>query len=292
MLSVIGGCAVAAFAGACGSSTRVITTTKTVAPQPQLPTSGSAVVAGAKGTAVVTPAAHTSVPTGATGPAAATPAGGAGAAAAPSAAATATPGATTPTVAAHHKTDAAKRAADAANLAAARRTSRALVGALNLGTPVLTTNTDASTVTVAIPQANACSAGQGAQGTISKGLRQALPFVHKVSVTVSGGQALSAYQASACPAHFATTKRPVLWSHSGSGTFTQAFKVTGKSWTLDYATHGTFLQVLVLKSGVVQPNGISAGKKATGSMTYPGPGTFELRVAGDAIWSLRVVGGR
>ena len=128
--------------------------------------------------------------------------------------------------------------------------------------------------------------------SLSKQLRSALPFVRRVTVAVQGtGDALSEVR-SACGPALGARAGEVFLTQSGSGAFrSELLDVTARRWSIDYASDGSFLEVVVLKDGRVLRSTISGTAGATGSRTFDGVGTYRIRVAGDGRWAVRVRAG-
>jgi hypothetical protein len=149
----------------------------------------------------------------------------------------------------------------------------------------------ARTVAVIVDKASACTARPGDAARITQQLRQALPFVRTVTVTVAGGgESLSTYVSTHCKSpRLPSGPGRIAYSQTG-GHFatTKPFTVHSKRWTVDFENDSSFFAVFLLRNGKTQPQTITAKKRGVGSKTFTGAGTFQLKIVGSGAWMVRV----
>jgi hypothetical protein len=151
---------------------------------------------------------------------------------------------------------------------------------------------DALSVAIAIPASEACTAQAGDQASIERQIKLIASFVQTVTITVAGsGSSLVAYLGAHCSGN-ALPSGPgaVVYQHAGKGVLTKppSFTVTAPRWSIDYANQGSYLSVFVFRNGKLQPQPIALTHRGSGTKTFTGPGSIQLKIAGSGHWSVRV----
>ncbi len=147
------------------------------------------------------------------------------------------------------------------------------------------------TVTIAIPAGAACTAEPRDEARIVRQLRQAVPFLSRVSVRASGSdRALSSYVSARCPrSRLPAGPGRVVYRRTGRGFLTtRSFTVHSRRWSVEFENGGAFFALFVLRNRKVQPKTITARRRTAASKTFTGPGTFRLRISGSGHWTVRV----
>jgi hypothetical protein len=147
------------------------------------------------------------------------------------------------------------------------------------------------TLVITIPADSACTARPGDEARIVHQLKQGAPFVSTITIAVAGsGQSLSRYVAARC-ARSALPSGPgrVAYYQTGRGfVTTRSFTIRFARWTIDFENDGAFFAAFVLRNGKPLPQVITASKRAVGSKTFNGAGSFRLRISGSGRWAIRV----
>jgi hypothetical protein len=152
----------------------------------------------------------------------------------------------------------------------------------------------ASSLTIAIPQASACTATPADEQRIKTVLRRLLPFAKKVGVTVSGtGQPLGQYVSKHCkPRRIPSGSGRVIFDKGGAGFVTSPpVKVTAKHWTIAFDSEAAFFQVAVTRQDGTKVGNINSRGRGVGQKTFAGPGTFRLKISSPATWRIQVRNG-
>lgn len=149
------------------------------------------------------------------------------------------------------------------------------------------------TARLAVTRDSACETRPGVdERSLSKQLRAALPFLRRVTVTVQGSSGSLTKVRETCGPELEAQKGEVFVQQRGTGAFrSRLVDITAKRWSIDYASDGSFIDIVVLKDGRELRSTISGTAGATGTRSFDGVGTFRIRVAGDGRWAVRVRGG-
>lgn len=148
----------------------------------------------------------------------------------------------------------------------------------------------AEAIKITIARADACNGRLGDEKRMVLQLKHQLAFLREVTVVVAGtGQSLSVYVGMRCKVlELPPTKGRIVFAKTGTGFLTtEPFTIRSKRWTIDYKNSGTYFNAFVVKNDKVQQRPISSRKRNVGSMTFRGPGTFRLQIAG-SDWEVRV----
>lgn len=182
----------------------------------------------------------------------------------------------------------ARRRAERLLATAARRSASALARAS--GYEGATVVVSGARVEYGIPAAEACSAPATGPRSLAALTRAALPRVRRVSVTVAeAGRSLAPYAAGRCSVGaLPATPRPLVPTSGSGAAETGLFRVGRGSWAVDYATSGSFLEVLVLEDAETLSATTQQKGPGNGKLVFDGPGTFALRIAGDGRWKVQV----
>jgi hypothetical protein len=172
------------------------------------------------------------------------------------------------------------------------RAATAILGQLGLPVTSVAVTRNADAITIAIPKSAACTATSADEPRAKLILGKLLPLVKKINLTVAGsGQSLGAYVAAHCGAG-GVPPGPgrVLFHKSGAGfVTTQALKVTASRWTVAYESQASLLQISVYPKGSRHALGtVAVQGRRKGKKTFSGPGTFVLKTASPAIWTIEV----
>ncbi|HVE67538.1 MAG TPA: hypothetical protein VNB64_03050 [Solirubrobacteraceae bacterium] len=150
-------------------------------------------------------------------------------------------------------------------------------------------------VAIAVRRSQACSRTAPTNDRLTDRIRNGLPEVRTVRVTVTGtGQSLAAYRRARCApsAPAAPTPSPgggTVYSKRGAGPFTTpTFTIAARTWTVTYRNDADFFEASVLKDGRPQPFVLSRSRPGSATETLRGPGRFQLRVTAGDSWSLSV----
>jgi hypothetical protein len=148
------------------------------------------------------------------------------------------------------------------------------------------------TIAIAIATDSACTATAGDEARIVRQIEQVAPFLNAVTVRIAGsGQSLSSYVS----AHCSGSRLPagpgrVVYRRTDKGfVTTSSFTVRSQRWSVDFENDGSFFAAFVLRyTGKPLPRTITSTRRASGSRTFAGPGTFRLRISGSGRWTVRV----
>ena len=156
----------------------------------------------------------------------------------------------------------------------------------------LSATPNGDTIKATIPAADACSTGPDVQRKVAARIRQAVPFVRTVQITVGGtGKSLDDYSRTSCSGLGlpAGGKGRVLLTLRGSSfKTTQSFTVHARRWTVEYVNGGKFLQLFPIKGGLPTTGAFTATARGAGRHVFTGAGTYTLRIGSLGSWVVRV----
>jgi hypothetical protein len=172
------------------------------------------------------------------------------------------------------------------------RVSASILAQFGLPVSSIAVSRAADSLTVAIAKSGACTATRADEPRIKLVLGKLLPRVKTISITVGrSGPSLSDYVAANCkPRTVPGGPGRVLFHKDGAGFVkTDTIEITAKRWTIAYDSRASALRVSVYKKGGKRAVGtLSARGRRTGEKTFEGPGTFVLRIASPATWTIEV----
>jgi hypothetical protein len=176
-----------------------------------------------------------------------------------------------------------------AGLAVRRAVSDTLAGLGYAGAKVDVSG-GGSVVDVGVRRSQACSRTAPIGDRLVARIREGHPGMHTVRVTVTGtGLALTAYRRARCATAAPAGDGAVVYSKSGTGPLTTPpFTIAARTWTVTYRNDSDFFQASVLKGGRLQPFVLSSTHRGTGTATFHGPGSFQLKVTAGDAWSVSV----
>lgn len=152
----------------------------------------------------------------------------------------------------------------------------------------VTVSASGRVVSVVLARKDACKARPDEAKRILAALRQSVEWPRTVKVSVAGSpQPLGAYVAANCAKRTLPGGRGrVVLVKSGSNLFqTKPFKITSKTWSVEYVNSGSYFQIFALGS---RPQTFSTKKARSGTKRFKGPGTFRLHISGSRDWTVRV----
>jgi hypothetical protein len=149
-------------------------------------------------------------------------------------------------------------------------------------------------IQAAVPAADACSATANTDSLIAGRIRQSLPFVQSVQISVGNtGIPLSKYLSDNCANENLPGGRGpvVLTQRAQPGTTfgsTRQFTVHSSRWTVEYVNPGKVLQILPMRGSAITTGVFTVAKRGAGRRVMTGAGTYTLRIAGLGAWVVRV----
>jgi hypothetical protein len=146
-------------------------------------------------------------------------------------------------------------------------------------------------VRAVVPAGDACASASDTEGRIAARIRQAVPVVQSVHITVgASGRSLSEYVRQHCAGlGLPGGSGRVVITEQGSGlATTRSFTIHSRHWTVEYVNRGSFLQVLPMKSGAPTVGAFGVSRRGAGRRVVTGAGRFQLRVGGSGDWLVRV----
>jgi len=153
----------------------------------------------------------------------------------------------------------------------------------------------ASSVTLGIPSSNACPLPPDATTRITKNIKRGAPWVRSVSLTIAGSsQSLASYRSAHCrkvePPEVGSGKL-LLTASANTYATTHTFKVTGRRWTISWASFGGFFSAQASKDGKATSDYLYSTAPGSGKKTFTdGPGTFQVTANGPD-WKIEVYDG-
>jgi hypothetical protein len=157
--------------------------------------------------------------------------------------------------------------------------------------PTVTVASSGTAVRAALSRQEACTATSRTEGRLVSALRDGLPWLDSARIVVDRtGQPLSQYVRAHCrPVTLPKGNGPVRLLKSGTYLAkTGSFTIHSDRWTVEYINGGSYLQVVVLKSGVPSSAGVQVTKRGPGRRVFRGAGKVALQIAGSGEWIVRV----
>ena len=187
--------------------------------------------------------------------------------------------------------DAAAAVPESQRARVAKKTAALTFKILGFHPAQLTVTPTGDAVRATVTASDACSNDPGSEGTITTRIRQALPFVRSVRITVvPSGQPLAQYVRAGCrQLGLPGGRGPVVLTLRGSNfADTKPFTVHSRRWTVEYVNSGSFLQVFPLKGDEPGPGAFTVSKRKAGRQVMTGAGTYRLRIGAMGGWVVRV----
>lgn len=150
-------------------------------------------------------------------------------------------------------------------------------------------------INVLVTRASACNAVAKDEPSMVVLIKEGAPIVRSATFEVAGtGQQLGYYVINCKREKMPSGPGRVVFKHTGvSGPYTSPkFEVKSKKWALEWENQGSSMACIVLavagesKGEYFKP--IGEQKRGAGRNVYTGSGTFQLKIHGAALWSVRV----
>lgn len=151
------------------------------------------------------------------------------------------------------------------------------------------------TVNVVVTRASACNAIAKDEPAMRARIRKSAPVIRSLRFEVAGtGEELGYYVLRCKRPQMPDGPGQVVYEHTGvGGPFkSKRFAIEGKRWAIEYENVGNSLAVIVIAAGgnskgdYYEP--IGSQKRGVGRKVYKGSGSFELRIHGGGLWTVRV----
>ena len=172
---------------------------------------------------------------------------------------------------------------------AVNKAMRVIFEGLRLTGAKASLSADRRTLTITVPASSVCTATRTDDATLTRGVKDILPFVRTVIAIVSpGGERLSAYAARCKPPVPPAGTGRVIYEKSGIGHFeSPKFRVRSRRFAVEWAHEGGTIVVFVKKGKKTSPKAVGSHKSG-GRQSYKGPGKFSLDITGDGEWTVRI----
>jgi hypothetical protein len=191
----------------------------------------------------------------------------------------------------HSKRQLSAKELTRARIGAVRDVVEATLVAAALNHSSFTVSGDGNRVEVSVARADACTVAPADAGRVTSQLTGALGTAHGVQVRVAGTKlTLPRYVKRNCmQAPAATGTGKLVFSSSSSGiVMTPAIRIRNSSWTVEWDSASSLLQIYLYKDGKLVSLAANQAKRGPGTRTFTDPGRYQLKVAGTGDWTVRV----
>ena len=150
-------------------------------------------------------------------------------------------------------------------------------------------------INVIVTRASACNAVAKDEASMVLLIQEGAPIVESATFEVAGtGQELGYYVVNCRREKMPSGPGRQVFEHTGvGGPYTSPkFEIKTKKWALEWENQGSSMACIVLAVGgksegeYFKP--IGERKRGAGRNVYTGSGTFQLKIHGAALWSVRV----
>ena len=150
-------------------------------------------------------------------------------------------------------------------------------------------------INVLVTRASACNAVAKDEPNMVLLIQDGAPVVKTATFEVAGtGQELGYYVLTCKREKMPSGPGKVVFKHTAvGGPYTSpTFEIKSKKWALEWENQGSSMACIVVavggksKDGYFEP--VGERKRGAGRNVYTGSGTFQLKIHGAALWSVRV----